>query len=255
MTGAKAADAGQAGNAGQAVNARLKTRLYVATLLGICLLDIEAGRQAPFPFPRQATLHAQQRPAPQSHGRLFPPIDLGLLESPDRAAWQKPEQIMDVLHVADGSKVADIGAGAGWFTIRLARRVGPNGRVYSQDVQREMLEAIKRRVIREGLQNVQTRLGEGSDPNLQVSGLDAVVVVDAYQEVEERVTFLKNLARALKPNGLIGVVNWKPGRGGPGPPESVRVDKGSVVADVRAAELRIVDEETLPYQYMLVLAK
>ena len=73
-------------------------------------------------------------------------VDLGLLESPDRAAWQKPEQIMDVLHVADGSKVADIGAGAGWFTIHLARRVGPNGIVYSQDVQREMLEAIKRRV-------------------------------------------------------------------------------------------------------------
>src|SRR5262245_25007042 len=75
----------------------------------------------------QTRVHAQQPPAPQTDGRLFPPIDLGLLESPDRAAWQKPEQIMDVLHVADGSKVADIGAGAGWFTIHLARRVGPNG--------------------------------------------------------------------------------------------------------------------------------
>jgi ubiquinone/menaquinone biosynthesis C-methylase UbiE len=200
-------------------------------------------------------VHAQQRPAGQSPGRLFPPIDLGLLESPDRAAWQKPEQIMDVLHVADGSKVADIGAGAGWFTIHLARRVGPNGTVYSQDVQREMLEAIKRRVQREGLQNVQTRLGEGSDPNLGVVGLDAIVVVDAYQEVQERIAFLRNLARALKPNGLIGVVNWKPGRGGPGPPENERVDKASVTADVRAAQLRIVDEETLPYQYMLVLAR
>ena len=204
-----------------------------------------------------AHVHAQQPPAAPSHGRLFPPIDLGLLESPDRAAWQKPEQIMDVLHIADGSKVADIGAGAGWFTIHLARRVGPNGIVYSQDVQREMLEAIRRRVGREGLQNVQTRLGEGSDPHLPVAGLDAIVVVDAYQEVEDRdrVTFLKNLARALKPNGLIGVVNWKPGRGGPGPTENVRVDKASVTSDVRAAQLRIVDEETLPYQYMLVLAK
>ena len=202
-----------------------------------------------------AAPQAQQPPASPSHGRLFPPIDLGLLESPDRAAWQKPEQIMDVLHVADGSKVADIGAGAGWFTIHLARRVGPNGVVYSQDVQREMLEAIKRRVQREGLQNVQTTRGEGSNPNLPVAGLDAIVVVDAYQEVEDRVTFLQNLARALKPNGLIGVVNWKPGRGGPGPPENARVDKASVITDVRAAQLRIVDEETLPYQYMLVLAK
>ena len=59
------------------------------------------------------------------HGRLFPPQDLGLLEGPDRDAWQKPDQIMDALAIADGSAVADIGAGAGWFTIRVARRVGP----------------------------------------------------------------------------------------------------------------------------------
>ncbi len=222
-------------------------RRPILAALMIVVLDVEAGLQT--------GVHAQQPPAPQSHSRLFPPIDLGLLESPDRAAWQKPEQIMDVLHVADGSKVADIGAGAGWFTIHLARRVGPNGVVYAQDVQPQMIEAIRRRVSREGLQNVQTRLGVGSDPNLPVARLDAIVVVDAYQEVEDRVTFLQNLARALKPNGLIGVVNWKPGRGGPGPAENVRVDKGSVTADVRAAELRIVDEETLPYQYMLVLKR
>jgi len=242
--------------------AGLKTRLYIAAALIIVVPLVEASLQTRLePDGLQTRLEIRlqaqqpQPPAPQSHGRLFPPIDLGLLESPDRAAWQKPEQIMDVLHVADGSKVADIGAGAGWFTIHLARRVGPNGVVYSQDVQREMLEAIKRRVQREGLQNVQTKLGSGSDPNLPVAGLDAIVVVDAYQEVEDRVTFLQNLARALKPNGLIGVVNWKPGRGGPGPPENARVDKASVTADVRAAKLRIVDEETLPYQYMLVLAK
>jgi ubiquinone/menaquinone biosynthesis C-methylase UbiE len=198
---------------------------------------------------------AQQPPATEKHGGLFSPTDLGLLESPDRAAWQRPEQIMDALHIADGSKVADIGAGAGWFTIRLARRVGPNGLVYAQDVQRQMLESIRRRVSREGLQNVETRLGSGSDPNLPAGALDAVVVVDAYQEVEDRVTFLKNLARSLKPNGLIGVVNYKPGRGGPGPPENVRVEKSAVQADARAAGLRVVGEETLPYQYTLVIAK
>jgi len=188
-------------------------------------------------------------------GTLFPPTDLGLLETPDRAAWQKPEQIMDALHVADGSKVADIGAGAGWFTIHLARRVGPNGVVYAQDVQRQMLDAIRRRVNREGLQNVQTRLGSGSNPNLPVAELDAVVVVDAYQEVKDRVTFLQNLAGSLKPNGLIGIVNYTPGRGGPGPPENVRVDRASVVADARVAGLRVVDEEVLPYQYLIVLAR
>ena len=149
--------------------------------------------------------------------QLFPPENLGLLEGPDRAEWQKPEQIMDALAIADGSVVADIGAGAGWFTIRLARRVGPNGVVYAQDVQRQMLDAIRRRVGREGLRNVQTRLGAGSNPNLPVGALDAVLVVDVYPEVEDRITFLRNLAAALKPNGRIGIVNYKQGQGGPGP--------------------------------------
>ena len=192
------------------------------------------------------------------HGRLFPPQDLGLLEGPDRDKWQKPDQIMDALNIADGSTVADIGAGAGWFTIRLARRVGPRGTVYAQDVQREMLEAIRRRVAKEALENVQTRLGKGSDPNLPRSALDAVLVVDVYPEVsvKERITFLRNLAWSLKPNGRIGIVNYKPGRGGPGPEPEERVDASVVEADAQAAGLRVLSRETfLPYQYLLVLGK
>ena len=109
-------------------------------------------------------LHAQA--AAQGHRRLFPPENLGMLEAPDRDAWQKPDQIMDALNIADGSRVADIGAGSGWFTIHLAQRVGPKGVVYAQDVQPQMLEAIRRRVQREGMRNVDVRLGTGSSPNL-----------------------------------------------------------------------------------------
>ncbi len=193
----------------------------------------------------------------QEHGRLFPPESLGLLEGPDRAAWQKPDQIMDALAIADGSKVADIGAGAGWFTVRLARRVGPNGVVYAQDVQREMLEAIRRRVTREALQNVQTRFGKGISPNLPRGALDAILLVDAYQEVEEqeRVTFLRNLAEALKPNGRIGIVNYKPGAGGPGPEPGARVERSRVQTDARAAGLRVHASQNLPYQYLVVLGR
>src|SRR5262245_57574695 len=88
---------------------------------------------------------AQQRP----HGKLFPPENLGILEGPDREVWQKPEQVMDALNIADGSIVADLGAASGWFTIRLARRVMPNGRVYAEDIQPQMIEVIKRRSARE----------------------------------------------------------------------------------------------------------
>jgi predicted methyltransferase len=192
------------------------------------------------------------------HARLFPPQDLGLLEGPDRDKWQKPDQIMDALKIADESTVADIGAGAGWFTIQLARRVGPRGKVYAQDVQREMLEAIRRRVAKEGLQNVETRLGRGSDPNLPAATLDAALVVDVYPEVEDRVTLLRNLGASLKPNGRIGIVNYKPGNGGPGPApdEGLRVDASVVEADAAAAGLRVLSRETfLPYQYLLVLGR
>jgi SAM-dependent methyltransferase len=201
---------------------------------------------------------AAQSSANLDHGRLFPPENLGLLEGPDRAVWQKPDQIMDALGIADGSKVADIGAGAGWFTMRLARRVGPNGLVYSTDVQREMLDVIRRRVAREGLQNV--RLLQGDDTSLglpSVGELDAILVVDVYPEVKDRVTFLRNLAAALRADGRIGIVNYKLGGGGPGPApsEGVRVAQATVEADARAAGLRITGSETLPYQYLLILGK
>ena len=196
---------------------------------------------------------------PQRTGHLFPPANLGLLESPDRDAWQKPDQIMDALGIADGSTVADIGAGAGWFTIILARRVGPNGTVYAEDVQRQMLEAVRRRVSREGLLNVQGRLGTTTDPRLPERAIDAILVVDMYSEVDvdDRVTFLRNLARALKPNGRIGIVNYKPGQGGPGPSptEGVRVEITAVEADARAARLRVIARENLPFQYLLVLGR
>src|SRR6478736_136407 len=98
-------------------------------------------------FATGVALHAQS--AAQRHRQLFPPENLGMLEAPDRAAWHKPDQIMDALSIADGSRVADIGAGSGWFTVHLAQRVGPKGEVYAQDVQPQMLEAIRRRVQRE----------------------------------------------------------------------------------------------------------
>ncbi|HEY8535567.1 MAG TPA: methyltransferase domain-containing protein, partial [Vicinamibacterales bacterium] len=96
--------------------------------------------------------------------RLFPPEELGVLEGPDRDAWQKPDQVMDALRIGEGSVVADLGAGGGWFTVRLARRVGPNGLVFAQDVQPEMLESIRRRIEREGLRNVRYVRGEPTDP-------------------------------------------------------------------------------------------
>ena len=200
--------------------------------------------------------HAQNQQQGGHPGRLFPPSDLGLLDAPDRDLWQRPDQIMDAMGIADASVVADIGAGSGWFTIRLARRVGPQGKVYAEDVQKEMIAAIRRRVTREGLANVEAVLGLNNDPRLPANALDAILVVDAYHEVENRVAMLASLARALKPQGRIGVVDFKLDGTGPGPSPDERVSPDAVVKDAAEAGLRLIRQEPfLQYQYFLIFGK
>jgi SAM-dependent methyltransferase len=206
------------------------------------------------------TTYGQAPQSPQPKGRnprLFAPQDLGLLEPPDREAWQKPDQVMDALRVAEGTTVADLGAGGGWFTMRLARRVGRFGRVYAVDVQRLMIEAIERRVEREGLNNVTAILGEYDNPKLPPDArTDAVLIVDAFHEMEDPVRLLTNVARTLKPHGRIGIIDYREGDGGPGPDAAERVPPSVVISQASAAGLRLIEQQNfLPYQYFLIFGK
>ena len=188
------------------------------------------------------------------HRALFPPEDLGILEGPDRDAWQMPDEVMDALVIADGAVVADLGAGGGWFTVRLARRVGPTGRVYAQDIQPQMIESISRRVSREGLTNVRTVLGTADDPRLP-GALDAVLIVGTYPEFSDPVTLLRRVAASLKPGGRLGIVDFTLEGGGPGPPLDERIEPQEVIANAGRAGLRLlVHERFLRYQYLLVFA-
>jgi predicted methyltransferase len=198
----------------------------------------------------------------QEQRRLFPAQDLGLLESPDREEWNRPDLIMDELLISDGATVADLGAGGGWFTIRLSRRVGPNGTVYAQDVQRDMLEAIGRRVRRENLTNVKTVLGTTTDFKLPAGQLDAALIVDAYHEMDDPsqpdaiVKLLSNAALALKPDGRLGIVGYMPGGGGPGPDPAEREDPEEIIRTARAAGLRLIERESVPpFMFLLVFGK
>jgi ubiquinone/menaquinone biosynthesis C-methylase UbiE len=158
---------------------------------------------------------------------------------------------MDHLGIAEGSIVADLGAGGGWFTIRLARRVGPNGRVYAQDIQPEMIGAIKRRVDREGLKNVETVLGTADDPQLPAP-VDVVLIVYAYNEMDNPQTLLRNVRASLKPGGRIGIVEFTKNGYGPGPPMEERVDPERVIHDAQAAGLQLKSRGNfLRYQYLL----
>jgi ubiquinone/menaquinone biosynthesis C-methylase UbiE len=178
-----------------------------------------------------------------------------VLEGADRVQWNKPDLIMDALNIADGSIVADLGAGGGWFTVRLAQRVGPRGLVYAEDIQSEMIEAIKRKVQRENLTNVRTVLGTTKDSHLP-NGIDAVVIMGAYNEMEDPVALLKDAAASLKPQGRIGVVEYTAGAGGPGPDPDQRVSPETVIKGATAAGLQVISQEPIPpFMYMIILGK
>ena len=212
--------------------------LRATVLIVVTIITIETGT-------------ALQVSAP--HGRLFPPEDLGLLEGPDRDAWQKPEQVMDALSISDGSKVADLGAGGGWFTVRLAQRVGNSGIVYAEDIQLEMVETIQRRVQREGLSNVRVILGVSDDPRLEGEELDAILIVDAFREMDNPVSLLRNATSAMAPSGRLGIVEFRKDGGGPGPPIEERVDPKDIILAAESAGLQLEKRETLlPYQHMLI---
>lgn len=186
------------------------------------------------------------------HGSLFPPEDLGLLEGPDRDAWQEPELIMDALSIADGAVVADVGAGGGWFTVRLAQRVGPNGLVYAEDIQPQMIESINRRVSRAGLTNVQTIIGTPSNPMIPAP-IDALLMVEVYGQLEDPVTLLQNVIPRLKPGGRVGIVEYRLDGSGPGPPLEERVEPEAIIRDAEAAGLRLQSRnDQFRFQYLLV---
>jgi predicted methyltransferase len=193
---------------------------------------------------------------PTAHARLFPPEQLNLLEGPDRDEWQQPDRVMDALGIADGSHVADLGAGGGWFTERLAHRVGPNGIVHAEDIQPAMIDAIIRRTKSRSLTNVKPILGTADDPRLP-DGLHAVLMVDTYPQLQNPIGLLKKVAKALSPNGTLGVVDFKPdGGGGPGPPKDERLDPRVIIRDAATAGLKLRRHETfLRYQYLLVFGK
>jgi ubiquinone/menaquinone biosynthesis C-methylase UbiE len=134
--------------------------------------------------------------------------------------------------------------------------VGPNGRVYAEDIQEPMIDAIRRRVQREGLTNVELILGASSDPRLP-RDLRAVLIVDAYPEFEDPVALLRLAAMSLAPTGRLGIVDFRSdGDGGPGPPLAERVSEEIVIRDATAAGLKLLSRATfLRYQYMLVFGR
>ena len=131
------------------------------------------------------------------------------LERPERLREEEPDRALDAIGIARGATIADVGAGSGYFTVRLARRVGPTGRVYANDLQREMLERLDRRLKADNVSNVTLVLGEEADPKLPTAALDLVLMVDVYHELAQPQAMLRQLRASLKPDGRLVLVEYR----------------------------------------------
>ena len=131
------------------------------------------------------------------------------LDRPEREREEDPDLAMRLLRVQRGSSVADLGAGSGYFTIRLARAVGTAGKVYAVDIQQGMLDLLQRAVARERLTNVIPVLGAADDPRLPAESLDLVLMVDVYHELGSPQVTLGHLKRALKPGGRLVLIEYR----------------------------------------------
>lgn len=127
-------------------------------------------------------------------------------EEAKREAWQNVPKVLEALGAVPGATVADVGAGDGFFTVRLARAVGPKGRVHAVDISASALEKLRKRVAAENLTNVVITEGSAWDPRLATATLDAALVINSYHEMTEHRAMLTNLRKALKPDGRLVII-------------------------------------------------
>jgi len=131
------------------------------------------------------------------------------LERPERDQEENPKKLLELLNLKDGDVVADIGAGSGYYTFRMAKLVAPKGKVLAVDIQKEMLDIIRDKAKKEGVTNVEPVLGEEADPKLKDDSVDLILLVDVYHEFSFPYEMTEKMVKALKPGGRLVFVEFR----------------------------------------------
>lgn len=178
------------------------------------------------------------------------------LDRPQRESEEAPSKAIAALNLEPGMVVADIGAGSGYYTVRLSRSVGPTGRIFATDVQRGMLDLIDRRMAEEKITNVTTILGATDDPALKAGSLDLALMVDVYHELQTPQTFMRRLRDALKPDGRLVLLEFRK----EDPAVPIREEHKMSVEEARrelTADGYVFDSvlDVLPWQHILIFKK
>ncbi len=188
--------------------------------------------------------------------RVFNPFYSFYLDANGREQWQQPERVLDALALAPGATVADIGAGTGYFSERLARRVGPDGLVFATDVQPAMLDRLRQRVRDHALANVRVVEARYDDPMLPAACCDLVFFSSVYKEIDARVAYMEKVRGLLRAGGRIAILEYRPGAEGPGPPQAVRLPPERVIAELAAAGLELSERhDFLEPEYFLIFSE
>jgi len=181
-----------------------------------------------------------------------PDAYIAALEDPARDAYQKPHEVIMALDLHEGEVIADIGAGSGYFTLRLARHVGASGHVYGVDISPDMIRHLNERVRDAGLLNVSTILARPDDPLLP-QAVDRFVLVDVWHHIEDHPAYLALMKQRLKPGGQVVVIDFHRRELPAGPPVEMKIARDDLVQELEAHGFQLTAEHTfLPYQYFLI---
>jgi cyclopropane fatty-acyl-phospholipid synthase-like methyltransferase len=197
----------------------------------------------------QAQQPPQTKPDHMEH-KFDPATSAKAFDDPARDAWQMPSRIIEALALPPNAAVADIGAGTGYFSVRLAKAV-PSGTVYAVDVEAAMLEHIRTRAAGDHLKNITTVLAAPDSPRLP-QPVNAILIVDTYHHIPNRVAYFRGLKSSLLPDGRIAIVDFR--KDAPeGPPPQFRFEPDQIVNEMRQAGFRLdARHDFLPRQLFLV---
>jgi SAM-dependent methyltransferase len=178
------------------------------------------------------------------------------LDRPEREREEQPQKAIAALHLAPGMNVGEVGAGTGFYALRIAKRIQPGGTFYANDIQPGMLARLQSNATALKITNIKSILGTQTDPRLPAGALDYVLMVDVYHELSEPQIVLRNVARALKPDGKLVLLEFRK----EDPSVPIRPEHEMTVKDVEAelsAGGYVLDHlvETLPWQHMFFFRK
>ncbi|HXB54524.1 MAG TPA: methyltransferase domain-containing protein [Vicinamibacteria bacterium] len=178
---------------------------------------------------------------------------IAMLEDPARDAYQKPNEVVAALGLKAGEVVADVGAGSGYFALRLASSVGPTGWVYAVDISPDMTVYMNRRIRDAGIRNLQTILAAPDDPLLRDASVDRFFICDTWHHIADQEAYLARMKRMLRPGGQVVMIDFHKRELPLGPPLSIKIAREDLIRQMEAAGFQLLREHTfLPYQYFLV---